>query len=131
MISYNETIILPTLTQSIRLRVDADEQVLALILYGSYLSSPGPQDIDLCLIADPACSDPFRLLLGYSGEYAGYGTPPIDISLFSMLPLYIRKQIIKEGVILYVSDEKILFDIVLDALRQWDDYQPRYELMIR
>lgn len=131
MIPLDESIILPTLTASITSRISDDKRIIALVLFGSYLSSSCPQDIDLCLIAEPACSDPFQILLEYSGEYTGYGTPPTDITLFSMLPLYIKKQVIKEGVILYVRDEMILFDIVLTTLHQWDDYRPRYEMMIR
>jgi hypothetical protein len=55
---------------------------------------------------------------------------PLDITLFSLLPLYIKIQIIREGIPIFVRDGDILFEKILQTNRQWDDYEPSYRIMI-
>jgi len=109
-----------------------DPDILAVYQYGSSVSEKRFRDVDLCIITlDNNPNAFFKKFLLYSGRYAAMGTIPLDITLFSLLPLYIRIQIIREGIPVYVQDRDILFDLVLITNREWDDFEQSYRIMIK
>ena len=108
-----------------------DPDILAIYQYGSSLTCSRYQDLDLCIIPYGKNSDKqVSSLFHYSGTYAGYGAIPLDITLFSLLPLYIRIEVIRNGKILFYKDRDLLFDLVLRTNRQWDDFEPLYRIML-
>ena len=112
--------------------VTEDNEILAVYHYGSSVTRDDFRDIDLCIISyDDEPSAFFDRFLHYSGSYAAMGLVPLDITLFSLLPLYIKIQIIREGIPVFVRDEDILFEKILKINRQWDDYEPSYRIMIQ
>jgi len=72
-----------------------DNEILAVYHYGSSVARGDFRDIDLCIISyNDEQSAFFDKFLHYSGSYAAMGQIPLDITLFSLLPLYIKIQII-------------------------------------
>ncbi|WP_143709371.1 hypothetical protein [Methanospirillum hungatei] len=111
--------------------VKEDNDILAVYHYGSSVNRSDFRDIDICIISyNDEQSAFFDRLLHYSGSYAAMGTVPLDITLFSLLPLYIKIQVIREGIPVFIRDDDILFDKILKTNRQWDDYEPSYRIMI-
>ena len=120
----------PLFSRFIR-EVTEDNEILAVYHYGSSVNRTDFRDIDLCIIS--YCDDQFAFFdrfLHYSGSYAAMGQIPLDITLFSLLPLYIKIQVIREGIPVFVRDGDILFEKILQTNRQWDDYEPSYRIMI-
>ncbi len=111
--------------------IRGDSDILALYQFGSSVSQEQYRDIDLCIITNQIESADFLpRFFRYSGVYAAYGKVPLDISLFSMLPLYIRIEVVSMGKVLYVQDRNTLFDCIMKTLREWDDYEQSYRILI-
>ena len=54
----------------------------------------------------------------------------LDISIFQQLPIYIRKRVIKEGKILLMKDFDELYDIVIDTIKEFDDFKKIYKMYL-
>lgn len=105
--------------------VQFDEEILAVILYGSYArkENTAQSDIDICLVLKAA---------HYSAEHLSekklrfLKEHPFDIQIFQQLPLYIRTRILKEGHIIYCRDEDSLYEVAFIHIREYADYEHIY-----
>ncbi len=92
-----------------------DPSILAIYHYGSSVTDESFRDIDLCIISSLVEKSAFfQRFLYYSGRYGASGEKPLDISLFSLLPLYIKVRVIGEGKILLMNDRDMLFNLVIN-----------------
>jgi predicted nucleotidyltransferase len=104
-------------------RKDAD--VVAVFLFGSRArgeSVPG-SDIDVCLVLRPGNYSPIILhkkRLSYLKE------GDADVYIFSQLPLYIRRRVLKEGKILLCQDEDLLYEIAFRTAQAFEDFRHLY-----
>jgi hypothetical protein len=57
-------------------------------------------------------------------EYLGLAD--YDVTLFQQLPLYIRHRVIKEGKVLFCRDEGKLYELVIETIKQFEDFKPIY-----
>ena len=104
-----------------------DKDVLAVFLFGSAVREEQTQlsDIDLCLVLAPK-PPPFeptdfsRKRLHYLKNFN------FDIQIFQQLPLYIRRRILKEGRILFVRDEALLYELAFHTAQLFEDFKPIY-----
>ncbi len=108
-------------------QVRQDEEVLAVFLFGSSVRNEKNvlSDIDLCLVLVPRQKpfEPFELFnkrLDYLKIFN------FDIQIFQQLPLYIRRRILKEGKILFVRDEAILYEVAYRTAQAFEDFKPLY-----
>ena len=104
-------------------RNDAD--VVAVFLFGSRArSESGPgSDTDVCLVLRPGNYDPMvlqRKRLSYLKEGNA------DVHIFSQLPLYIRRRVLKEGRILLCQDDELLYEIAFRAAQAFEDFRHIY-----
>jgi uncharacterized protein len=106
-------------------KVKKDEDVLALILFGSYARGEEARDVDLCLVLFP---DKVKKALDKRIEYSQ--RDELDVQVFQDLPIYIRPRVIKEGKILHVKDEGLLYDIAIKTAKEYELYKPKYELYL-
>jgi len=104
-----------------------DEDVLAIFLFGSNVreEQTHASDIDLCLVLVPKPTplEPDELLrkrLGYLKDFN------FDIQVFQQLPLYVRRRILKEGQILFVRDEALLYELAFRTAQAFEDFRPIY-----
>jgi hypothetical protein len=81
--------------------------VFGVILFGSYARREATpiSDIDLCVLDDPRSSKEKRL------KALDYTSSTINISLFSELPLYVKFDVLSQGVVLSCRDEERLLDL--------------------
>lgn len=103
----------------------ADEAVLAVLLYGSRArgEATSASDIDLCIVLAPdkdTAEERLRVRLAY------LPSEKLDIRLFQQLPLYIRKRALKEGVILFCRDLDVLYELAYRTARAFADFRPHY-----
>lgn len=108
-------------------RVQTDEDVLAVILYGSHAreEAASSSDVDLCLILRPGKDtrgDQTRVQAAYL-EFSG---DRLDIRVFQQLPLYIRRRVLREGRVLFCRDEDALYALSYWTAQQFEDFKPIY-----
>ena len=102
-----------------------DGDVVAVFLFGSRArgeSVPG-SDTDVCLVLRPGNYDPMvleRRRLSYLKEGNA------DVHIFSQLPLYIRRRVLKEGKILQCQDDDLLYEIAFRTAQAFEDFRHIY-----
>jgi len=108
-------------------RARQDEEVLAVFLFGSVIREEQTplSDIDLCLVLIPKRTpiEPTAFShkrLDYLKNFA------FDIQIFQQLPLYVRRRILKEGRILFVRDEALLYELAFHTAQAFEDFRPIY-----
>lgn len=93
-----------------------ESECYAAMLFGSYARDEEFNDIDIAVFTD---SDIYRI----SGE-----TPSVfDVSRFQDLPMYIRKQVLEEGEVIYLEDEEKFYDQVIRFVRNYERFKPIYK----
>lgn len=114
-----------TILKQLETRMEKDQDILAVILYGSYARGEEARDVDLCLVLYP---DKLKNSLDKRIEYSYH--EQVDVQVFQDLPLYIRPRVIKEGIVRQVKDEDLLYDIAIETAREFELYRPKYELYL-
>jgi len=109
----------------LQVKMEEDPDILAVILYGSYARGEEARDVDLCLVLFP---NKARKGLDKRIEYSYYDM--IDVQVFQDLPLYMRPRIIKEGKLLHVKDEDLLYDVAIETAKEYELYRPKYEMYL-
>jgi predicted nucleotidyltransferase len=102
-----------------------DADVVAVFLFGSRArggSVPG-SDTDVCLVLRPGNYGPLVLhqkRLSYLKEGNA------EVHVFSQLPLYIRRRVLKEGKILLCQDDDLLYEIAFRTAQAFEDFRHLY-----
>ena len=104
-----------------------DNEVLAVILFGSL--ARGEQkpnsDIDICLVLMPQKKPYEPIFLSHKRmEYLGQFD--LDLHIFQQLPIYIRQRVIKEGKVLLVKDEDMLYEVAFRMIQEFEDFKHIY-----
>lgn len=99
-----------------------DSRIEAVILYGSYCRQSTFRDIDICLVMGDTKEKP-RILLEYIKKF----NEPFDIQEFTLLPIYIRARIMKEGKILLNKNYDFLVQLYLKTIKDFDDFKPHLQ----
>lgn len=115
-----------TLIDQLTQEIKHDPNILAVILYGSYLKNELYNDIDICLISFPGKEIPLNKFLHYKGNYHSL----LDIQFFDDLPIYVQSRVVEEGKILLNKDFDILFEIYEKTIRSFSDFYPHYKLYL-
>jgi len=102
-----------------------DKEILAVVLFGSSARQENLpySDIDICLILKPQKYLPKYLSskkLRYLKEF------DLDIQIFQQLPIYVKKRIIKEGKILFCSNEDEMYEIAFKTMDEFTDFEDIY-----
>ncbi|MHA1378550.1 MAG: nucleotidyltransferase domain-containing protein [Candidatus Helarchaeota archaeon] len=94
-----------------------------IILYGSRLGEyhlPN-SDIDLCIYIDGNAKELAKIRLDLLKSYNNN----LDIQIFQLLPIYVQIEILK-GKVIYVKNEKKLYDIAYNTIEEFEDFYPFY-----
>lgn len=116
--------VVPDLTPIIN-KARADPNVLAIVVFGSYTQEEYYRDIDICLFLYPSVSP--KNVLAYVLAFDEI----FDFSIFSDLPLYIQARVMEEGQILLNKDYNGLFDIYINAIKEYNLFKPHYDAFLR
>lgn len=114
-----------TILDKLQGKMEEDPDVLAIILYGSYARGEKARDVDLCLVLFP---EKTQNGLNKRIEYSYYDM--IDVQVFQDLPLYMRPRILREGKMLHVKDEDLLYDVAIQTAKEYELYRPKYEMYL-
>lgn len=101
-----------------------DKDVLAVIIFGSFVRREKYSDIDVCLVLKRRVEplETSKIKLKYLTNF-----PSLDIQIFHQLPLYIRIKVLKEGKVIFCKDEDLLYDVAFDTVREFEDYKHIYK----
>jgi len=108
-------------------RARQDLDVLAVLQFGSRTrGDAAPQsDIDVCLVLAPR-SQADRLSLAQKRLEYLTGLD-LDISIFQELPIYVRRRVLKEGRLLFVRDEDVLYEVAYRTVQAFEDFRHIYD----
>jgi predicted nucleotidyltransferase len=106
-------------------KAEKDAEIIAVLLFGSQARGEATlaSDADLCLILRPGNYDALTLFekrLNYLKETNA------DVHIFSQLPLYIRRRVLKEGKILLCHDEDALYEVAFKTAQAFEDFKHIY-----
>jgi predicted nucleotidyltransferase len=103
-----------------------DADVLAGILFGSVArgEQTAHSDVDICLVLTPERVRDKSILsrkrLAYLAQF------DLDVQIFQASPLYIRHRVLKEGQVLFVRDEDLLYEVAFRTAQAFEDFKPIY-----
>lgn len=104
-----------------------DGDILAVILFGSVARHEQTplSDVDICLVLMPdyRTSEPAAIAnkrIGYLKDFSS------DIRIFQQLPIYVRVRVLKEGRILFVRDEKLLYELAFRTVKAFENFKHIY-----
>lgn len=113
------------LFEPLLLAIKNDPRIEAVIIYGSYLRQESYHDIDICLVMGEI-NEKHRILLDYIKKF----NIPFDIQEFTLLPLYIRARIMKEGKVLLNKNYDYLVQLFLMTIKNLDDFLPHFRIYL-
>lgn len=102
------------------------DRVRFIILFGSLVKRKLTplSDIDIAVFYNGDKKERFEFRIKILGRVSN----DFDIQIFQDLPLYIQKDIISTGKVVYYSDYQEIFDVFLRTIREFEDFRPRLEL---
>lgn len=97
-----------------------------IILYGSVVEGNATplSDIDLAVYYEGTKEERFKFRMKMLGDV----NDKFDIQIFQDLPLYVRKEIISRGKILYQKSYSEIFDIFIKTIKSFGDFKPRLDI---
>lgn len=97
-----------------------NEHVSAVILFGSYARDEQKpiSDIDICILTSDDAPESFLKSL------AGYSSEKVQISVFGMLPSWVRYNILKEGRVIFKKSDKDMHDATVRTMSEYLDFGP-------
>ena len=106
-------------------KAEGDAEIVAVFLFGSQArcETTLASDTDVCLMLRPGNYDAptlFQKKLSYLKETSA------DVHIFSQLPLYIRRRVLKEGKILLCQDEDVLYEVAFRTAQAFEDFKHIY-----
>jgi len=106
-------------------KAQEDAEMVAVFLFGSQARGETTlaSDTDICLMLRPGNYDAptlFQKRLSYLKETSA------DVHVFSQLPLYIRRRVLKEGKILLCCDEDVLYEVAFKTAQAFEDFKHIY-----
>jgi predicted nucleotidyltransferase len=113
--------------QRLLARVQQDEEVLAVFLFGSVVREEQTHfsDVDLCLVLEPKPL-PFEPAVLSHKRLDYLKDFHFDIQIFQQLPIYIRRRVLKEGRLLFARDEARLYELAFRTAQAFEDFRPIY-----
>ena len=105
-------------------KIENDPDTLALVRFGSSVHSLVYRDIDLAIISKKS------ITLKKQYKYRVFLPEKYDVHFFHNLPLYIRADLLKNAVYEYVKDYNTVFDICLKTIKDFDLFEPRYNMFL-
>ena len=104
------------------------DRIAFIALYGSVTKNRDTplSDIDLAVFYEGNKEERFKFrmsVLGRTGD-------EFDVQIFQDLPLYIQKEVISYGKLLYYKEYNVVFDIYINVIKIFDDFKRHLNLYL-
>jgi uncharacterized protein len=102
-----------------------DEQVLAVLLFGSAARGEGSaiSDLDVCFVLETNRYMPLDLSEKKLEYLAAFDA---DIQVFQQLPIYMKQRALRDGKVLFCRDEDTLYQLAFGVIREYSHYEHIY-----
>lgn len=102
-------------------KLDKKGKVQFITLYGSLVESREGKlsDIDIAIYYDADASERFFFRVRVQGRLGDR----FDIQIFQDLPIYVKKEVVSGGKVLFYKDYDFLFNVYLGTLREYADFE--------
>lgn len=109
-----------------KMRAIGKDKVRFVVLYGSAAKGKLTKlsDIDLAVFFNGDKSERFE----FRKKILGRVSNEFDIQIFQDLPLYVQKDILSTGKVMYSEDYIETFEIFMKTIRGFEDFKPRLEV---
>jgi len=117
----------PELSDVIRkIKEIGGDRVKFIILYGSAAKDKftNLSDIDIAVFYNDDTEERFKFRMKVLGRI----NSRYDVQTYQDLPLYIQKEIISTGEVLYFKEYKEIFNTFMKTIREFEDFKPRLDL---
>ncbi len=115
----------PTIEEAVETikKMDGENRVQFIILFGSSARGEATDlsDVDLALGHEGDDRERFNFRIRVMGELSD----DFDVHIFQDLPLYLKKEVLK-GEVLFFRDFGELHEIALEAIRDYDMFEPNF-----
>ena len=111
-----------------RIRKLGGDRIAFIALYGSVTKNRDTplSDIDLAVFYEGNKEERFKFrmsVLGRTGD-------EFDVQIYQDLPLYIQKEVISYGKLLYYKEYDVVFDIYINVIKNFDDFKRHLNLYL-
>ena len=108
-------------------KVVATKDILGILLFGSFTKNKNTSksDIDICIVAP---NEEKLQLLSLVLQNINVNAKKYDVRLFYELPLYIKINVIEEGVLIYSPNKLDLYEFFIIYRKLWNDQKHRQEI---
>ncbi len=106
--------------------IKKDRDVVAIILFGSYLKNKKyARDVDICVILEGKkdAKKFFRKRMDYLSRIPD----KFDIQIFQLLPLNVRIGVLREGKILYLRNKSEIYNIAYETIKDYALFENYYK----
>ena len=100
------------------------KKIIGILLYGSYIDNKttNRSDIDICVVAP---DEDMHNLLSYVLQNINVNLKQYDIRFFSELPLYIKINVVEDGILVYSPNKLDLYEYFYTFRKLWADQKHR------
>lgn len=106
----------------------ADADVNAVLLFGSEAQGEPARDVDVAMVLRRAfVGEIGDKQLQYAAFASGRRHEGVDASIFQALPLYVRRQVLRDAKPLFAKDEDELDALAIRTAKAWEDLRPYYD----
>ena len=111
-----------------RIRELGGDRIAFIALYGSVTKNRDTplSDIDLAVFYEGNKEERFKFrmsVLGRTGD-------EFDVQIYQDLPLYIQKEVISYGKLLYYKEYDVVFNIYINVIKNFDDFKRHLNLYL-
>ena len=103
------------------------KEILGILLFGSVANEieTNKSDIDICVVAPNEKSSE---LLSFIWQNINVNLKKYDVRTFTELPLYIKIQVIEDGILIYSPNKYDLYEYLYPYRKLWADQKHRNKL---
>ncbi|HIH98011.1 MAG TPA: nucleotidyltransferase domain-containing protein [Thermoplasmata archaeon] len=106
-------------------KIKKDEEVLAVLLFGSYVKGGRSSDIDVCIVLMPEGYENLSLSEKRL-KYLSLVSNKIDIQIFQQLPLYVKINILKDGKEIFCRNEDLFYGLAFQTIKDFESFKKYY-----
>ena len=109
-----------------KIKAIGGDKVRFVVLYGSAAKGKLTKlsDVDLAVFYNGDKGERFE----FRKKILGRVSNEFDIQIFQDLPLYVQKDILSTGKVMYSEDYIETFEIFMKVIRRFEDFKPRLEV---
>jgi predicted nucleotidyltransferase len=104
--------------------VERHKEIIAVYLFGSFISAEAFSDIDLAILADSPLDDPLFIEIDLETELEKIVKYRVDVRILNKAPLSFCREVIRTGIVIVDRRPNLRADFQGKILKQYSDFTP-------